>query len=435
MTMDKDNSNDIVRISLKEVVGNGYGRFWHWRGRYRVAKGGRASKKSTTTALWLICKIMEYPLANALVIRRYFKDHRDSTFAQLKWAAHRLKVSHLWEFKVSPLEARFIPTGQKILFRGLDDPSKITSITVEQGFLCWTWWEEAYQVENEHHFDMVDGSIRGEMPEGYFKQHTLTFNPWSERTWLKRRFFDSPDKTTLAITTTFRQNEFLGPDDIAYYSSLSPRRMRIEGDGEWGIAEGLIYDNWDVREFKLADIRQRAGALSGFGLDFGYTLDPTGFSALAIIPADHEIYVFDEIYQRGMSNRKIAETIRYKGYAKESIVADSAEPKSIDELKSLGLNRIKPCTKGKDSVMHGIQLLQDYRIIVHPSCKNHAIELGNYCHRQDKTGQWMNEPIGDFNHLMDAMRYAVTDRVKSGRSSKSPHFAIIGSMKNYGKWR
>ncbi len=402
-------------ISILNIIGKAYNRFWNYRGRYRVVKGGRASKKSATTSLWLIYHMMKMPLANTLVIRQVFKDHKDSTYAQLKWAVHRLGVAKDWQFKLSPLEIIYKPTGQKILFRGLDDPDSLASITVENGFLCWAWFEEAYQVKDERVFDKVDGSIRGEMPAGYFKQITLTFNPWSDKTWLKARFFDrTGDSSILAITTTFRDNEFIGEDDREYYSNLSPRRRRIEADGDWGISEGLIYENFEVRKFDVNAIRQVPGAEACFGLDFGYTTAPSAFIGAILLKDRREIYVFDEFYKKGMSNRALADMIKYKGYAKEVIVADSAEPKSIDEIKGYGISRIKPATKGKDSVMHGIQLLQDYKIIVNEvHCPNFDVELNNYCHKQAKDGSFLNEPIGEFNHGPDAIRYAVTDRLFS----------------------
>ena len=151
-------------VHLPSIIGKGYGDFWRTKKRYRVVKGGRASKKSRTTPLWFIYNMMKHPLANALIVRSTFNTHKDSTFAVLKWAAQRLEVEHLWEFKVSPLEAVYIPTGQKILFRGLDDPLKLTSITVEVGFLCWVWIEEAFEIDNEEDFIMLDESIRGELP-------------------------------------------------------------------------------------------------------------------------------------------------------------------------------------------------------------------------------------------------------------------------------
>ena len=167
-----------ININLPEKVGKGYGTFWRSKQRYLVCKGSRGSKKSVTTSMKLIYKIMEYPLSNALVIRQVFNTHKDSTWTQLKWAANNLGVSHLWKFSRSPLEATYLPTGQKILFRGLDDAMSITSITVEVGYLCFVWFEEAYQIKSEDDFNKVDMSIRGKLPEGYYKQIMITFNPW-----------------------------------------------------------------------------------------------------------------------------------------------------------------------------------------------------------------------------------------------------------------
>ena len=167
--------------NIAKIVGKGYKTFGNYKGRYRVVKGSRGSKKSTTTALWIIYNMMKYSLANTLVVRRVFNTHKDSTWTQLKWAVNVLGVSHLWNFSKSPLEATYIPTGQKILFRGLDDPMSITSITVEVGYLCWAWFEEAFQIMNEDDFNKVDMSIRGELPPGYFKQITLTFNPVGQK--------------------------------------------------------------------------------------------------------------------------------------------------------------------------------------------------------------------------------------------------------------
>lgn len=409
-------TNNNLRVSLPSKIGKGYGTFWRFKGRYRVCKGGRGSKKSTTTAMWIIYNMMKYPLANTLVIRRVFNTHKDSTYTQLKWAVNNLGVNHLWHFSKSPLEATYKPTGQKILFRGLDDPMSITSITVEVGHLCWCWFEEAFQVMNEDDFNKIDMSIRGELPKGYFKQITLTFNPWSEKHWLKKRFFDNPDKNTLAITTNYTCNEFLGDDDRDIFNTMKEkniRRYKIEGLGEWGIAEGLVYENFEVIEFDPKEVSKRPGVTSHFGLDFGYTNDPTAFIALLVDKINFEIYVFDEIYKKAMTNKDIYSEINYKGYSKEKIIADSAEPKSIEELRRLGLKRIRAARKGPDSILFGIQKLQDYKIYVHPKCENYIVEINNYVW-DTKDGKIMNKPIDDYNHLMDAKRYATENMEKKG---------------------
>lgn len=292
----------------------------------------------------------------------------------------------------------------------------ITSITVEHGYLCWCWFEEAYQINNEDDFNKVDMSIRGKLPEGYFKQIIITFNPWSEKHWLKKRFFDSPDSNTLALTATYECNEWLGDDDRALFEQMkinNPRRYNIEGLGNWGIAEGLVYENFIEQEFDYMDISKRAGAKAVFGLDFGYTNDPTAFVAAIVDQDNKELYIFDEHYQKAMTNEDIANMIKYKGYSKETITADSAEPKSIDDIKSKGIYRIKAAKKGKDSILNGIQNIQDYKIIIHPKCENFLIEINNYVW-SNKNGTIINKPIDDFNHLMDALRYAMEDTKKSG---------------------
>lgn len=262
------------KISLPEVVGKGYGTFWRWRGRYRVCKGSRASKKSKTTALWYITNLMKYPHANLLVVRKVFRTLKDSCFTELKWAIHRLGVDAFWEIKESPLEMTYKPTGQKIYFRGLDDPLKVTSITVEHGYLCWMWIEEAYEIGNENDFNMLDESIRGAIPPetGLFKQITLTLNPWNEHHFIKKRFFDKPNKEVLAMTTNYLCNEWLDESDLEVFEEMrlnNPRRYRVAGLGDWGIVDGLIFENWEEKAFDIDKIRSLSSVRSAFGLDFG----------------------------------------------------------------------------------------------------------------------------------------------------------------------
>ena len=404
-------TNEAVTINLPDIVGKGYGTFWRFKGRYRVVKGSRASKKSKTTALWFIVNMMKYPQANALVIRKTFRTLKDSCFTELKWAVHRLKVDAWWEFKESPLEATYKPTGQKIYFRGLDDPLKVTSITVDVGVLCWAWLEEAYEVMKEDDFNILDESIRGGVPEGsgLFKQWTITFNPWNEHHWLKKRFFDKPDDETLALTTNYMCNEWLDASDIKVFDDMkkrNPRRYAVAGLGGWGIVDGLVYENWKEEAFDIDTIRSKKDIISVFGLDFGYTNDPSTLFCGLLDQKEKRLFVFDEMYEKGLSNKKIADTVKDMGYGKERITADSAEPKSIDELKSLGL-RVKGAMKGKDSIKNGIQWIQDLEIIIHPRCVNFITEISNYTWDEDRFGTKLNVPIDDFNHLMDAMRYAL----------------------------
>ena len=347
-------------VSLKDIVGKGYKEFWNTKKRYVVCKGSRASKKSKTAALWHIVNIMQHPGANALVIRKTERTLRDSCYADLKWAINRLGVSAYWKATLSPLELVYLPTHQRIIFRGLDNPLKLTSISTECGSICFVWCEEAYEITKEEDFDFIDESIRGELPNGLWKRITLTFNPWSE-CWLKTRFFDKPDDDVLAMTTTYKINEFL-----------------------------------DEADLKL----------------FGYVNDATALFCGIIFEQEKLLYVFDELYEKNLSNEKIAEKIFKMGYSKEKIIADSAEPKSIDRLYNLGIRGIKAARKGQDSIANGIDYLQDFKIIVHPICVNFLLEIQNYIWKIDKNGKRTNKPIDDFNHLMDAMRYAIEDFAK-----------------------
>ncbi len=391
-----------MKINLADKVGKGYKTFWNFKGRYRVVKGGRGSKKSTTTAQWIIYNMMKYPLANTLVVRQTYNTHLDSTWTQLKWggrgskkstttaqwiiynmmkyplantlvvrqtynthldstwtqlkwAAQHLGVAHLWHFSKSPLQATYTPTGQKILFRGLDDPMSITSITVPVGFLCWAWFEEAYQVRSEDAFNKVDMSIRGELPPGYFKQITLTFNPWSDKHWLKRRFFDEKDEDILAITTNYKCNEWLGEDDTKLFEKMKikypkrykveglgewgekdedilaittnykcnewlgeddtklfekmkikyPKRYKVEGLGEWGIIDGLVFENWRVETIDKSKIDGEFIV----GLDFGFTNDPTAIISSIVDEENERIYVVNEFFSKGLLNNQILDLL------------------------------------------------------------------------------------------------------------------------------
>lgn len=398
-----------MQISLQQAVGKNYADFWNTKKRYRVCKGSRGSKKSKTTALNMIHRLYEYPQSNGLCVRRYSNTLRDSVFSDLKWAIHRLGLDGYFDCTVSPMQITRRSTGQKILFRGLDDGLKITSISVDKGVLCWVWIEEAYEISNEDDFNKLDMSIRGEVPDGYFKQITLTFNPWSATSWLKARFFDTPDDDVFCKTTTWQCNEWLDESDRNIFLKMqrnNPRRYRIEGEGEWGIAEGLIYTNVVYEDFDANEVRKISGIKSAFNLDFGFT-DPNAFVCELVDNASQKIYVFDEWYATGVTNKVVAEQIKKMGYGAQRVICDSAEPKSIAELQEQGI-QAEPARKGKDSVNHGIQLIQNYQIVVHPKCVEFKKEISNYCWTKDKEGKLTDKPDHEFSHGMDSMRYGVT---------------------------
>ncbi|MCG2293737.1 PBSX family phage terminase large subunit [Staphylococcus epidermidis] len=400
------------KVSIAQTIGGGYNEFWYNKDFYRVVKGSRGSKKSKTTALNFIYRIMMYDWANLLVVRRFSNTNKQSTYTDLRWATNILGVKHLFKFNDSLPEITYKPTGQKILFRGLDDPLKITSITVENGILCWAWFEEAYQIETFDKFSTVVESIRGSVddPE-FFKQITITFNPWSERHWLKPTFFDEDTKlnNTFSYTTTFRVNEWLDDVDIGRYEDLyrtNPRRARIVCDGDWGVAEGLVFENFEVKEFdwvkKLKDKQVVA-----HGSDFGFTQDPTTLVSTIVDTQNKELWIYNEHYQRGMLTDEIYQMYIDKGLKNAEIIADSAEKRLITEIKRKGISNIKPSVKGQGSIMQGVQFIQGFKIYVHPSCEHTIEELNTYTFDQDKDGNWLNKPIDENNHILDALRYSL----------------------------
>lgn len=403
-----------MAISMQKMVGKGYGDVWNFKGRYCCIKGSRASKKSKTVALWIISHLVQYPLANAIYIRKTERTLKDSCYSDCRWAIHRLGLDEFFICRLSPLEIEYKPTGQRILFRGCDDPLKLTSISVPMGVLCWAVFEEAYEITKESDFDMIDESIRGEMPDGYFKRVFLILNPWSEKTWIKARFFDPPNNDNkLAVTTTYLCNEWLTEDDIRIFEEMkerNPRRYQVAALGNWGVLDGLVYNNWREEEFDIEEIKGK-DVDSVFGLDFGYTNDPSALFCGLLDPNSKTLYVFDEMYEKGLSNRKIYENIRSLGYSKERITADCSEPKSIDELKGYGL-RVSSAKKGKDSINNGIQWIQDLSIVIHPRCVNFITEISNYTWDKDRFDNKLNAPIDGYNHLMDAMRYALEKYIR-----------------------
>ena len=361
--------------------------------------------------MWFIYNTMKYPEANTLVIRKTFNTLRTSVFTDLKWAIHRLGVDEYWSYTNSPLEMTYKPTGQKIYFRGLDDPLKITSISVDVGVLCWCWFEEFFEVATEEDFNFVDESIRGKVKPPLFKQITMTMNPWSERHFAKKRFFDVVDDNILALTTNYLCNEWLDDADKLLFEEMKknrPKRYKVAGLGEWGIEEGLIFENWRVE-----DLTELIPTFSNIycGLDFGYAADPNALIKVSLDKKRKNIYVFSEYYQAGMNDAELVRVCK-EIFGNNYVACDSAEPKSIDYLALNGI-RAHPVIKGADSINRGIRWLQGYEIIIHKDCTNFIDEISQYSWQEDKFGKSMAKPVDKNNHLLDALRYALESEILS----------------------
>lgn len=391
-------------LRLSDVVGGGYGQFWRFKGRYRVVKGSRASKKSKTAALWYIVNMMKYPESNLLVIRKTASSLKASCFTELCWAIRRLGVEHLWKINNTTLELMYIPTGQTVYMRGLDDPFKITSITVKTGYLCWMWLEEAYEIMAESDFDILDESIRGYVGN-CFKQITITMNPWNDRHWIKRRFFDVADpENVLAITTNYKCNEWLDDADLQLFDDMkkrNPKRYLTAGLGEWGQTDGVIFDNWTVE-----DLTEMIPTFSNryFGVDFG-TQDPNAIVCANVDMGNKKIYIYDEYYSGGITLDTLANEIE-KRVGNSFITCDSAGAQQILELNNRGIWAL-PAMKGANSILYGVQFLQGFDIIIHRECMHFIDEISNYIWAKDKFGKSIDKPVDENNHLIDALRYAV----------------------------
>ena len=384
-----------------------YKKFVNFKGRYRIVKGSKASKKSKTTASWIIQNMMnsKYSLANTLVIQKTEQALKDSSFQELQWVLHQLNVEKNWKYIKNPFEMIYIPTGQKIIFRNINNASR--SISLKKGYLCWVWVEDAHEITLDD-FLKIDESLRGTLPKPLFYQLTLTFTPWKSSLWIKKKFFDQKSPEILAITTTYKTNEWL---DIQYLQMLenlrktNPNRYQVIALGEWELIGNQIYENYEKKFFDP----QKVPGILVFGLDFGYSKDPTAFFVGKINIDQKILYVINEIYEKKLLNNQIAELITQLGYQNQKIYADCSAPKDIEELsKKYGIKGLTPCRKGKNSILNGIGFIQNYKIIIHPICKNFYFEIENYVYKKNKvTNEPINEPEDKNNHLMDAMRYAL----------------------------
>ncbi|MFT8584628.1 PBSX family phage terminase large subunit [Liquorilactobacillus hordei] len=401
----------VINLDVSKMVSPAYYPLFIAKNRYIAYKGSRGSGKSYSAGDKVLLDIMMYPYVNWLIVRQYFGTHKDSTYATLKRIAYSLGVSDLFKFTVSPLEITYKQTGQKILFRGMDDPLKITSINVTTGYLCRAWWEEAYELKSLAAFHTVEESMRGVLPDNGFYQSILTFNPWSDRHWLKSEFFDekTKDKRALALTTTYKDNDHLDNDYIESLKDMlirNPNRARVAVLGEWGIAEGLVFDGlFEQRDFSYEEIANLPKAV---GLDFGFKHDPTAGEFIAIDQKNRIVYIYDEFYQQGMLTQPIAQALAQHKAIGLPIIADSAEQRLIVELSQVfHVPNIRPAGKGKDSVIQGIQYMQSYHFVVHPRVKGLLEEFNTYVYDKDKEGNWLNTPEDANNHAIDALRYAM----------------------------
>tara|TARA_B110000902_G_scaffold178446_1_gene202335 strand:+ start:157 stop:1095 length:939 start_codon:yes stop_codon:yes gene_type:complete len=289
--------------------------------------------------------------------------------------------------------------GAQFMFSGLDDVEKLKSI---EGVTS-IWVEEATEL-NQEDFEQLDLRLRGEF--GCLKQISLTFNPISEQHWIKKIFFDSPMEGVFTLKTTFLDNYFIDDEYKMVMQNkklTNPRFYNIYALGNWGTAEGLIFQNVTQRLIREDEL---TGLDCVQGLDFGYTNDPSAFNQTYIDLKNKKIFIFDGFYEKGLSNNAITAKIKELALHRHMTTADSSEPKSIDAIKAKGV-RVQGAQKGKDSINSGIDFLLDYEIILNAHLVEFMTEFNNYSWAIDKkTNKTTNKPVDDFNHFIDSLRYA-----------------------------
>lgn len=380
--------------------------------RYIVMKGSAGSGKSVDTAQNYILRLMQDKGRNLVCIRKSDITNRDSTFAELTGAIYRMfgdKAEQYWQINMSPLQLTCKANENKIIFRGMNDDKqreKLKSITFQKGKLTDVWCEEATEL-TQADLEIIDDRLRGTLPDGQFYQIRLTFNPVNKNHWIKKVFFDIPDDNVLCHHSTYLMNRFI---DDAYRARMERRKIvdpegyRIYGLGEWGEIGGLILHNWEVKE-----ISQNPADYDDFanGQDFGFN------HANVILPVgikDDDLYITKELYEfEKDTNELIGLALALGIDRKKQMWCDSAEPDRIKMWQKAGF-RARGVDKGGSagSVKAQIDWLKQRRIYVHPSCVNTIKELQQWKWKKDeRTGEYLDEPVPFQDDAMAALRYAV----------------------------
>ena len=375
-----------------------------------VLRGGRGSCKSSFVSIEVILGIMNDENANGAVIRKVGQYLRDSVFEQLLWAIEKLGVSHLWEAKVTTPELIFIPTGQKILFRGADKPRKLKSTKVAKGYIRYIWYEELDEFSGQDEIDTINQSL---MRGGKVFSCFYSFNPPREKNHWVNSMCDEPRKDRLIHKSDYRAvpADWLGPQFIAEAEYLRERNPARYENEYLGIASGTgaeIFPNVTVRE--ITDEEINSGERYCRGLDWGYGADPFVYVAMIYDKGARRLLIYHEFYRYGAKYDEIAQAIKEENLLNSTVIAESAEPRSNDELRARGL-RIRAAKKGSGSVEFGIRWLQNLdEIVIDPvRCPNTRREFCGYSFLPDGHGGLRSEFPDKDNHSIDAVRYALED--------------------------
>lgn len=385
-------------------------------------KGGRGSTKSSFASIEVVLGTMKHEGANTVVFRRYDNELRDSVFGQVQWAVNKLQVDHLWRFMVSPMQAIYQPTGQKILFKGADNPLKVKSINLGKGYIKYVWFEEVDQFGGmEEMRNLMQSLLRG---ENHHRVALFSYNPpRSARSWVNQET-KIPKVGRVIHHSDYRDvpRDWLGDrfiTDAEHLEMTNETSYRHEYLGE-EVGSGLeVFNNVSletVREDEFDVFRQ--------GLDFGYAVDPLVFLRGAYVRKKSSLYLLHEISGIGITNRQLSERMD-EHHKRELTRADSAEPKSIAELRNDYGWMIQGVKKGPGSVEHGIKWLQDLEaIVIDPArCPLAAKEFTNYALEMRRDGEVISRYPDKDNHAIDGSRYMCEDDMRGDRRPTTAQYS------------
>lgn len=429
-----------MKVSLRSLMAPPFYPLHHElkRGLYSEywLKGGRGSTKSSFVSIEILYGMIRDPLAHAVIFRRFQNELRDTVYGQMQWASGKLALGdERLHFGVSPMQATFRETGQKILFRGADKPSKLRSVNLGRGYIKYVWFEEASDYASyEEVRNILQSLFRGE-DDNRQRVVFFTYNPpKSGRAWINQEVrVPKPGRRVHHSTYLDVPRHWLGQKFITeaeHLKQVNEMAYRHEYLGE-EVGTGLeVFTNVVIEAISDAEISRFDQIRQG--LDFGYAADPLAFERMHFDRRRRRLYVIDEIQGLNLFNRQFFERISAKGYHRDLTIADSAEPKSIDELLSLGM-RIQGARKGPGSVEFGIKWLQDLETIVIDPVRAPlaAREFVNYSLEVGRDGQVKSRFPDKDNHSIDAARYGLEDDM--GRLDQDPNaMAVLRSLKVHG---
>lgn len=375
-----------------------------------VHYGGASSGKSHGVFQKIVIKALKdwKKPRKILVLRKVGATVRDSVFADVQATLSYFGILNMCKVNMSAFRIE-LPNGAEFIFKGMDNPEKIKSIKGISDVVM----EEASEFTLD---DYTQLTLRLRDKAHKQKQIYLMFNPVSKANWVYNAFFVKKPKNTVVYQTTYKDNRFLDEvtrENIEELANRNEAYYKIYALGEFATLDKLVFPKYTKALLNKDDLRQ---ITSYFGLDYGFINDPSAFMHVKIDDDRKKLYVVEEYVKKGLTNDKIAESITALGYAKEQIRADSAEKKSNQELRNLGIGRVIDVKKGAGSVMQGIQYLLQYEWIVDERCVKTIEELENYTWKKDKaTNEYINEPVDSYNHCLDAIRYAIQDKITKSK--------------------